>query len=137
MEQTIWEDTQIIMYVKSTGNISSFDFLEGFIFGIKAKTSSWVSQEPLKYSAEDGFQLQLDEFLPVLKQQVDNYTERQIKIEDQEQDTNGWILFDCKNNKVEVSGELGNTIDDTFQLKFKFEATSQILINLYNVLNNI
>lgn len=132
MEKIIWQDDYQTMYVKQVkGDIS---YIYHLIIGIKAQTNSWEGNLKLNYQAEDGFLFDDEELKTKLKNIIDNNLETQLNIIDEIKNTDSSIVFDCKKDTVRVSGNLGNTIDDTYQLSFSFIGTKQILVNLYNYL---
>ncbi len=132
MEKIIWQDDFQTMYVKQIkGDIS---YIYHLIIGIKAQTNSWEGNLKLNYQAEDGFSFDDEELKDKLKTIIDNNLEEQFEIVDVLQDTDSLITFNCKKEFVEISGKIGNTIDDTYQLSFSFDASKEIIVNLYNYL---
>ena len=132
MEKIIWQDDFQTMYVKQIkGDIS---YIYHLIIGIKVQTNSWEGNLKLNYQAEDGFSFDDEKLKDKLKTIIDNNLEEQFEIVDVLMDTDSLITFNCKKEFVEISGKIGNTIDDTYQLSFSFDASNEIIVNLYNYL---
>ena len=135
MENIIYQSDTAKMYIRFTEDKGE-DYpkpFSSFIIGVEMKFPSWVGQE-VTCQGEEGFNMIGKDFLEELKAQKENYKVKIIRFEDALQDTDAYIVFDCKTDKVIVSGQLGATFENLFVTKFNFEADSSILINLYEVL---
>ena len=138
MEKILCEDEYGKIYIRF---VEDFDVIKpcvAFIIGVEMNLPSWVGgqNERSHFKAEDGFNMfgeGLDKFMKELRLQNHNYQEKQLRIEDYLQDTDGFIELDCKLDKVEIEGQLGATFElPTFN--FKYTADSSILANLYDAL---
>ena len=124
------------MYIKFVNNYfdsSTPTPFASFIIGVELKLPSWVGDE-LLCRAEDGFHMQGDNLLNELGRLVNSYTVKELRIVDDCGDTDAYVLFDCKLDCIEVSGQLGASFSNHIVSKFNFRANASLIYNLYEAL---
>ena len=139
MKETIWKTDSVEMYLKFMNNHGlKYEYprpFTSFIVGIDLRFDSWLGEGgEVECKGEEGFNLIGEQFLNELEKVARNYQETKIRLEDDLQDTDAFVLFECLKDKVLVSGQLGDSIGSPFVSKFEFEANSNILQNLYEKL---
>lgn len=119
-----------------------------FNLGVKLKGTSWIGFDT-SFQGEDGFVMfgnEFSAFLKKLKSLINNYEEDEVVITDFEQDTDAEIHIKCEKNRVLIFGHFGQDYDwaedgdDNLQcpvLKFKTETTSDCLVKLYEIFNEM
>ena len=119
-----------------------------FNLGIKMHFESWAGMETL-CQGEDGFVMCGEAYANILnklKSLIENYKEDEIVISDFEGDTDAVVKISCEKKRVVVSGHFGSNYnwdkDDDNNLlnpvvKFKFETTSDFIIKLYEIFNEM
>ena len=135
MENIIWKTDSCKMYMKFDNNIdeSTPTPCAFFVIGVEYKLLSGIGGE-LLCRAEDSFSMLSGRFLSDLGRLINSYEPKQLRIQDDLADTDGYILFDCKPSCIEVSGQLGSLVCRDIMLKFSFTADASLLLNLYEVL---
>ena len=136
MENIVWQSDSWKMYIKFDNNHidkSTPTPCAFFIIGVELKCQSWIGGE-LLYRAEDSFSMLNNNLLSELGSLVNSYEAKELRIQDDSADTDGYVLFDCKLDCIEVSGQLGASFCNDFVAKFEFAADSSLLFNLYEVL---
>lgn len=136
MENKIWQTDSCKMYIKFINKY--FDHstptpFASFIIGVELKLPSWVGGE-LLYRAEDGFHMQGNYLLNELGRLVNSYEIKEFRIKDDYGDTDAYVLFNCKLDCIEISGQLGSSFSNNIVSKFNFRANASLIYNLYEVL---
>ena len=119
-----------------------------FNLGVKLQGTSWTGFDTT-FQGEDGFVMFGDEFYAILKKLgslINDYKEDEIIITDFEGDTDAEIHIKCEKSRALIFGHLGQDYnwtddsDDNIQspvLKFKTETTSDCLVKLYEIFNEM